>query len=64
MDKSDCPNEGQNYVCNTDLCECETGFRTEYIGDSCLGTLPNSILFSKLQRLLCAALVYLERINK
>ena len=26
VEKSDCPNEGLNYQCNTNVCECENGF--------------------------------------
>ena len=44
-EKSDCPNEGQNYVCNTGVCECATGLRTDYFSDSCLGMLPNFMPF-------------------
>ena len=29
----DCPNEGQNYKCNVNVCECEDGFFLN--GNSC-----------------------------
>ena len=32
---SDCPNGGQNYVCNINVCNCKSGFVLD--GDSCVG---------------------------
>ena len=36
---SDCPNQGENYKCLSNVCTCETGH--VLYGEACVGTLPN-----------------------
>ena len=46
IQKSDCPNEGLNYKCNMNVCECESGFVLN--GDACI--VPGKYLVILLDR--------------